>query len=73
VGASRDFPAAGAMAILENTHVAAYLVAHFVAKTASVYLVVRHGVSFSDPSPGGSRPTSKISGGMGSPAIIIDE
>jgi hypothetical protein len=61
------------MAILENTHVAAYLVAHFVAKTASVYFVVRHGDSLSDRTPGDSGLTPIKSGGMGSPAIIIDE
>ena len=71
--ASRDFLAAGAMAILENAHVAAYFVVHFFAKTASVYFVVRHGDSFNDLSPGGMRPTPIKSGGLGSPAIIIDE
>ena len=71
--ASRDFLAAGAMAILENTHVAAYFVVHFFAKTASVYFIVRHGDSFNDLSPGGMRPTRIKSGGLGSPAIIIDQ
>jgi hypothetical protein len=61
------------MAILENTHVAAYFVAHFFAKTASVYCVVRHGDSFNDLFPGGMRPAPIISAGMGSSAIIIDE
>jgi hypothetical protein len=61
------------MAILENSHVAAYFVVHFFAETASVYFIFRHGVSFGDLSSGGSGPTPIKSGGLGSPAIIIDE
>jgi hypothetical protein len=61
------------MAILENSHVAAYFVVHFFAETASVYFIFRHGVSFGDLSSEGSRPTPIKTGGMGSPAIIIDE